>query len=153
MFMSSATTLLGGLMVDLRLDSDVSDAIQSGVDAIADGDERDRVNEFLRAVNANRAAVSPAGCEAVAAAGRTAYDGRTPDLHRGWQKVVLVETGLAGEQLEHHDSQRSHEIMKWSYDHCKTLGYTIDDIDTGSEMGKYMFNINQAIIATWSPGM
>jgi hypothetical protein len=140
-------------MIDLRLDSDVSDAIQRGVEAIAGGDERDRVKDFLRAVNANRAAVSPAGCEAVAAAGRTAYDGRTPDLGRGWQKVILVETGLAGEQLEHHDSGRSHEIMKWSYDHCKTLGYTIDDIDTGSEMGKYMFNINQAIIATWSPGM
>lgn len=140
-------------MVDLRLDSDVSDAMQNGLEAIADGDERNRVKEFLLAVNANRAAVSPAGCEAVAAAGRAAYDGRTPELHRGWQKVILVETGLAGEQLEHHDSGRSHEIMKWSYDHCKTLGYTIDDVDTGSEMGKYMFNINQAIIATWSPGM
>lgn len=140
-------------MVDLRLDSDVSDAMQNGLEAIADGDERNRVKEFLLAVNANRAAVSPAGCEAVAAAGRSAYDSRTPDLHRGWQKVILVETGLAGEQLEHHDRGRSHEIMKWSYDHCKTLGYTIDDVDTGSEMGKYMFNINQAIIATWSPGM
>jgi hypothetical protein len=140
-------------MVDLRLDADVSDAIQSGVEAISDPDERNRVSEFLRAVNANRTAVSPAGCEAVAAAGLSAYDGRTTDLHPGWKKVILVETGLAGEQLEHLDSGRSYLIMKWSYDHCKTLGYTIDDIDTGSEMGKYMFNINQAIIATWSPGM
>lgn len=140
-------------MVDPRLDPDVSDALQRRVEAIADADERSRVNDFLRAVNVNRAGVTPAGCEAVAAAGRIAYDGQTPDLHLGWQKVILVETGLAGEQLEHHDSARSHEIMKWSYDHCKTLGYTIDDVDTGSEMGKYMFSINQAIIATWSPGM
>jgi len=138
-------------MVDLRLDPDVSSAIQSGVEAIADSAERSRVNDFLRAVNTNRAGVTPAGCEAVAAAGRAAYEGRTPDLPLGWQKVILVETGLAGEQLEHHDTARSHEIMKWSYGHCKALGYTIDDVDTGSEMGKYMFNINQAIIATWSP--
>lgn len=140
-------------MVDLRLDPDVSDAIQIGVDAISDADERARVSEFLSAVSDNRSGVTPARCEAVASAARTAYDLRTPDLHVGWQKVILVETGLAGEQLEDHDRTRSNEIMKWSYDRCKTLGYTIDDVDSGSEMGKYMFNINQAIIATWSPGM
>jgi hypothetical protein len=98
-----------------------------------------------------RNGATPAGCEAVATAGRLAYDSRTPDLHRGWQKVILVETGLAGEVLEDHDAGRSNEIMKWSYDNCKTLGYTLDDVDSGSVMGEYMFYINQAIIATWSP--
>ncbi len=37
--------------------------------------------------------------------------------------------------------------MKWSYDHCKTHGYTIDDVDKGTPMGEYMYNINLAIIA------
>jgi hypothetical protein len=134
-------------MVELKLDPDVQEALESGVASIADPAERERISKFLSSVNAARSEVRVEQLEAVAAAGQEAYETRTAELHLGWQKVILVETGLAGEQLEHHSKQRSYEIMKWSYDHCKTHGYTIDDVDKGTPMGEYMYNINLAIIA------
>lgn len=134
-------------MLDLQFDADVSEALGNGVASIADQAERECVSSFLGAVNASRSDASVERLEAVAAAGREAYDNRTPELHLGWQKVILVETGLAGERLENYDSERSYEVMKWSYDHCKTHGYSIDDVDKGTPMGKYMYNINLAIIA------
>jgi hypothetical protein len=138
-------------MVDLRLDQDVSEALASGVGAIADPAERERISTFLTAVNESRSGVSIERLEAVVIMGQDAYESRTPELHFGWQKIVLVETGLAGERLEHHDSLKSFEAMKWSYDHCKTHGYTIDDVDNGTPMGEYMYNINLAIIANMPP--
>jgi hypothetical protein len=134
-------------MVDLRLDADVNAAHASGVGAIVDSAERTRVSNFLGAVMASRSEASEERLEALVAAGQEAYENRTAELHLGWQKVILVETGLAGERLEHHDGQRSYDIMKWSYDHCKSHGYTIDDVDKGTPMGEYMFNLNLAIIA------
>jgi hypothetical protein len=118
-------------MVDLRLDADVSEALESGVGSIADPAERESVSGFLEAVNASRSEPNVERLEAVAAAGQEAYESRTPELHLGWQKVILVETGLAGERLEGQDSHRSYEIMLWSYDHCKEHGYSIDDVDKG----------------------
>jgi hypothetical protein len=134
-------------MVDLRFDADVAEAVESGVGLIVDPAERNRVSHFLEAVNAGRSDPSVERLEAVAVAGQEAYESRTPELHLGWQKVILVETGLAGERLESQDSHRSYEIMLWSYDHCKEHGYSIDDVDKGTPMGKYMYNINLAIIA------
>jgi hypothetical protein len=134
-------------MVELKFDPDVHEALGSGVASIADPAERERISSFLSAVNAARSEVRVERLEAVAAAGQEAYETRTAELHLGWQKIILVETGLAGEQLEHHSKQRSYEVMKWSYDHCKTHGYTIDDVDKGTPMGEYMYNINLAIIA------
>jgi hypothetical protein len=134
-------------MVELQYDADVHEALESGVASIADPAERERISNFLSAVNAARSEVRVEQLETVAAAGQDAYETRTAELHLGWQKVILVETGLAGEQLEHHSKQRSYEVMKWSYDHCKMHGYTIDDVDKGTPMGEYMYNINLAIIA------
>ncbi len=134
-------------MVELKHDPDVREALEGGVASIVDPTERERVSNFLNAVNTARSEVRVEHLEAVAAAGQEAYESRTPELHLGWQKVILVETGLAGEQLEHHSEQRSYEVMKWSYDHCKKHGYTIDDVDKGTPMGEYMYNINLAIIA------
>jgi hypothetical protein len=138
-------------MADLKLDVDVSEAVESGVASIADPAERERVSNFLDAVNASRSDPGVERLEAVAVAGKKAYESRTAELHLGWQKVILVETGLAGERLEHYNSQRSYEVMKWSYDHCKKLGYSIDDVDEGTPMGEYMYNINLAIIANMPP--
>jgi hypothetical protein len=134
-------------VLDLRLDSDVNEALRNGVGSIVDAAERERVSNFLGTVNASRSGPTVERLEAVAAAAQVAYENRTPELHLGWQKIILVETGLAGEQLEHQDSYRSYEIMIWSYDHCKAHGYTIDDVDEGTPMGEYMYNINLAIIA------
>jgi hypothetical protein len=138
-------------MADLRFDADVSEALESGVTSIVNPAERERISNFLETVNASRSEASVERLEAVAAAGREAYESRTAELHLGWQKIILVETGVAGERLEHHDSQRSYEVMKWSYDHCKTHGYSIDDVDKGTPMGEYMYNINLAIIANMPP--
>jgi hypothetical protein len=138
-------------MVDLRFDADVAEAVQSGVLSIADSAEREQIAKFLDAVNATRSDPSVERLEAIAVAGKKAYESRTADLHLGWQKVLLVETGLAGERLEHHDQHQSYEVMKWSYDHCKKLGYSIDDVDEGTPMGEYMYNINLAIIANMPP--
>ena len=139
------------LVVELKYDPDVREALEGGVAFIVDPTERERVSNFLSAVNAARAEVRVEQLETVTAAGQEAYETRTAELHLGWQKIILVETGLAGEQLEHHDRQRSYEVMKWSYDHCKQHGYTIDDVDKGTPMGKYMYNINLAIIANMPP--
>jgi hypothetical protein len=138
-------------MADLRFDADVSEALRSELASIADQAERERVSNFLDAVNASRSDASVERLEAVAAAGQEAYKNRTPELHLGWQKIILVETGVAGERLENYDSERSYEVMKWSYDHCKTHGYSIDDVDKGTPMGEYMYNINLAIIANMPP--
>jgi hypothetical protein len=139
------------LMADLRFDSDVSDTLEKGLASINDGAERERVSRFLDAVNASRSDASVKRLEAVVAAGQEAYENRTPELQPGWQKVILVETGVAGERLEHHNKPRSYEVMKWSYDHCKILGYSMDDVDKGTPMGEYMYNINLAIIANMPP--
>ncbi|HUA74705.1 MAG TPA: hypothetical protein VL988_08090 [Solirubrobacteraceae bacterium] len=138
-------------MVNIKHDPDVREALERGVNSIADPVERERISNFLNAVNAARSEVAVELLEAVAAAGQEAYEARTAELHLGWQKVILVETGLAGEQLERNSQQRSYEVMKWSYDHCKEHGYTIDDIDKGTSMGEYMYNINLAIIANMPP--
>lgn len=132
-------------------DPDVRDVLRRGIGSIADDAERDRVSVFLEAVNASRSQGGSQECEALTRAAREAYEGRTAHLAMGWQKIILVETGLAGERLEHENRQRSHEIMQWSYGHCKAHGHSIDDIDEGTVMGHFMFNINQALIATWSP--
>jgi hypothetical protein len=138
-------------MIDLRLDADVNAAHATGVAEIADPAERTRISNFLGAIMASRSEASEERLEAVVAAGQEAYESRTAELHLGWQKFILVETGLAGEQLEHYNGQRSYDIMKWSYDHCKSHGYSIDDVDEGTPMGQYMFNINLAIIANMPP--
>ena len=80
-------------MVELRFDPDVQEALESGVASIADPAERERVSNFLSAVNAARSEVSVERLEAVATAGQEAYETRSAELHLGWQKIILVETG------------------------------------------------------------
>ncbi len=78
------------MMVELKFDPDVHEALGNGVASIADPAERERISNFLSAVNAARSEVRVERLEAVAAAGQEAYETRTAELHVGWQKIILV---------------------------------------------------------------
>lgn len=128
-------------MPNYAADHDIRQVLESGF-AIPDGLDPDEVARLQRFVQTDQALeafyqrnepqVRPPHSDLVAAAeaAMQAYDQRSDRLPVGWQKLLVLQAGIAGSEK----NLDSHEIQEWAYTRIKEdnpdwLGDFDDDVD------------------------
>jgi hypothetical protein len=134
-------------MPNYRADEDIRAVLDSGfrIPSDLEPDEVDRLKQFLRCDQVLEVFYKrrsqpehrppEADLRAAASAAMVAYDQRSDRLPVGWQKLLVLQAGIAGSER----NLDSYEIQEWAYtrvkeEHPDWLGDFDDDIDRDKPM-------------------
>lgn len=116
-------------MTSVLDDSDIR-AISRDNNWVISGDdpaEAERLVLFVQCIQASSESPdqpSEMDLAATASAAMAAYDQQTAALPTGWQKLLLLQAGYCGIDLD------SFEIMDWTHKSCKEHGWGVDGRET-----------------------